>query len=173
MDDFGAWLNFFIIPVSLITGLLTIYGYFKLTRSIQLKVSETWLDKDHVIFNIVIVNSSKLRIKKEYIKFQVLEYDLNEKKGLSEWVPFKCGAIREDEGPKEGLIEWTEPQEILKTTDYLYANDSVRVDRMYALKNNNSLLHVGLQFKSESWKILRKFANGDQWTTTLITKNLI
>ena len=164
-----TWTNVSTILVPLTTiagGLIYVFVFNRVSLALHLRINATWIDSTKVILRFEVENRSRVSLKPKSIKLQILEYPINKRNSLSEWVPFSPDRIHAGEDP----LQWNIPVKIFETTKCAYPNDSLAVDRLHSISSKNNLLHVGLQIEAKSirlfprWKI---FGN-DQWTTTAI-----
>jgi hypothetical protein len=154
--------------VALLAAIFYVYLSWQLTPSLKLRILPRWIDKTRVILRIEIENASRLRVKKEQIMFQILEYPENQTT-LSEWAPFTIGDLVKGQEPSR----WKDPTEIFNTTVHFFANEILSTEILYTLEDQSAILHVALQFRSKpplSWLRLNIFGHKEQWTATVILK---
>lgn len=161
------------LVIIIIGSLLTIFIYFNFAPVIDLNIIPTWCDENNVdlVIRYEIENKSKVRVVKPEILTQLLIYDINMYKTLSEFVPFKQSFIAEREKP----IEWSEPNQILTKTKRIYPGEKKIVERFYKIEQNAVAIHIGLNIKMEFgfWGkfVTRKKEDWSQTTTRFIIKS--
>ena len=153
------------ILAMIIAGYIAVFVYFSFAPVVRLSIESEWIKKDYLKIVLEVENMSKIRMRKDFILFQILEHDIKETKFLSEWVPFEKDSI------KESIKHWKEPENIFETTRYFYPNDRIKAERLYHFPEN-SIIHVGLQVKAKLnifGRIASKIGNQPlRWTTTRI-----
>ena len=148
---------------------LSIYFTLRFMPVLEIITNTYWLQskEDSFILKIDLVNKSKVRLKKEIVSLQILEYDFEKTKLLSEWVPFKENKIIASEKP----LQWNNPVEILTTTDKIEASEKISVERLIKY-DPEKIYHIGIQFCARfNWfeKIINRFyKKNERWTSTII-----
>ena len=160
--------DFFQLIALLLAPAIAIFLFFKLARYIQLRITWRWvkIDKTKVALRFEIENKSVIRIKKRKILIQVLEYPIAKYTTFSEWVPFEENKYEYGEEP----LDWKQPTEICKSTEFLYPKEVLIVERLYTLAEMNNFLHAGIQFIAAP-SLIRPFESGKalgalRWTAT-------
>ena len=150
----------------LLGAFLFAFVFLQFSPTLHLRILPTWIDHQQVILRIEVENRSRVRVKKEFVRLQVLEYPVDGQTSLSEWVPFTVEATIQGEQPPF----WKDPTEIFTSTRFVYPGELLSIERLYKLNNQNSFLHVGLRFKSKSISHIFRFkvlGRAEQWTSTV------
>lgn len=135
--------KFLILFISLATTLWTIFVTHKYAPNARLNLSYKLSANDFIVLIIEVENLSNVRIDKEHVKLQILKYRPTEISKISEWVPFK----QDDIIPNEEPIEWSDPIDILKTTEGIYPSERKHVERLIKIPPEDIIFHIGLQVK--------------------------
>jgi hypothetical protein len=156
----------------LIGGVAGIFIFFQLAPILALRILPTWADekKEHVVIRFEIENKSRVRINRPKIRLQVIEQKVPSSGAISEWVPFKKEAARQNEQP----VEWREPIEISETTARMYPSEVIVIERLYQCPQASLILHAALQVevKLGLWGriVTRKTQDWRQTTTCFVVK---
>lgn len=156
----------------LVGALLALFVFSQLSPALQLRVIPRRHNSGGIVLRCEIENKAKVRVKKQRVRLQVLEYPRSKKKSLSEWVPFSTDRIL----PTEEPIEWQDPAVIFKPTRYIFPGETMAIERLYMPSNKGVFLHVGLQFVSSSlfpWLRFRLLGHAESWTTTLFVDETV
>ena len=170
-------------------GLLIGYlGYFvsvlvflDWSPKIRLRILPSWINKSQrqFVLRLEIENSSRVPLIKRKCELQILEHSMSKQLRLSEFVPMK--KERYDKClPNEKPREWLEPQQVFETTRFLYPGELIHVERLENIPDEDTYLHVALQFEAHIplpsrlglrfWGILRLKPDSktESWTTTAV-----
>lgn len=149
-----------------LTGMTALFVHYKFSPAMQLRLQARWIDAERIILHIEVENKSRVVVKKNCVKLQILEYPAG-KKSLTEWVPFETDKVHTGEDSEF----WRDPVELFQSNHRLYPGEILAIDRMECLSAKDRLFHVGLQFKSKSSISFIRFrflGHNEQWTTTAI-----
>jgi hypothetical protein len=148
---------------------LAMFVFLQFAPLVNLRIIHRWAGDDSrwVILRLEVENVSRVRIRKQHIRLQILEYELLNDKSLSEWVPFEEEKVCASEPP----IEWKDPKEVFKTTVSIDPNEVLSVERLHYCPQNR-VTKVGLQLRidpSVFGSFVARVRRWDQqWTTTAI-----
>jgi hypothetical protein len=67
------------VSALLVGAFLFVFVFLQLSATLQLRIIARWIDAKRVILKFEIENKSKVRVKKEFVRLQMLEYDRNNK----------------------------------------------------------------------------------------------
>jgi hypothetical protein len=157
------------VLVLLAGGCLAVFVFLHFAPVLALRIQPTWPHNDPrwVILRIEVENKSRVRVYKQSIYLQVLEYEIPEGGSLSEWVPFEERATV----PSERPISWHEPVEILTSTTGIDPGEVLVVERLHYCPPG-TVLHVGLQARARLGLIGRIATQvggwNQRWTTTRV-----
>jgi hypothetical protein len=123
---------------------LAVFVFSRLAPVLNLRIIPSWAgDKSRwVILRLEVENKSRVRIHKQSICLQVLEYRVPAGTSFSEWVPFEEEAIVASEQP----LQWSEPIEVFKSTLTIDPNEVLAIERLHYCPPD-TLLKVGLQVR--------------------------
>lgn len=146
-----------------------IFIFLQISPKVELRILPRWVDPElgRFVLRLEIENTSRVRVKKEVVRLQMLPYSETRQLRLSEWVPFSKESIRKGEEPEK----YYDPVEVFGSTLYLYPGEKISVERLECSPDSDKFLHIGLQFRARvllRWLIIRVFSKGEQWTTTAI-----
>ena len=158
-------------------GYILVFVFLQFHPNMILNIVTEWADKEKTILlvKIEIKNISKVWCRKNKVLIQFLEYPTNFKTELSEWVPFEEKNILYNEQP----IIYSNPKEILTSTEFWYPGDIVKIERAYKCQHGRTY-KIGLQLIANIsllGRISKRFRKGkwkrqEQWTTTKIICNI-
>jgi hypothetical protein len=119
--------------------------FFVLAPQIRLQLSHRWMDGNATVgvLTIQVTNTSKVRIRKDSLRLQMLFYPIARMATLTDWVPFS------KDSTVESTDRWRNPQEICEQTKYVYPGETMTVEHPLVFEDCHSVGHVGLQFRAE------------------------
>jgi hypothetical protein len=163
--------------VSLVNVIFAAFLFVRIKHGLfpvlQLKIELSELADDAsgkprmILIRLIAENKSDVyaKLRRGQSRLQILEHQatlLDETHALSEWVPFAEDRINEGEPPKQ----WAEPLQVVRTTDYIEAGESIRVDFLYRPSAPGVAVHCGFQVLTEPRKIPFLHDPTDSFTTT-------
>ena len=152
-----------------VLGTISWYILSKLIPSVEIRIIPGWVNERDglLILRIEIANHSLVRIRKQHLWLQCLEKSYPESGRLSEWVPF----TRNEINPNEKPIQWNDPIEIFKSTNWLNPGAVINIERLHQF-NPNNVLHLAVKFIARPGfierYILRMHPPTTSWTATAI-----
>jgi len=108
------------------------------------------------------VSKVRARLKRKGAHLQLLDYEVAEKRILSEWVPFERKDIRLNEPP----LKWEEPAVVLETK-FLKPGQIISVDVLYEPSASADAVHCGFQVKVKSVLARLLYWHSLSFTTTV------
>jgi hypothetical protein len=160
--------NIFEIAAILLGAIFALQVYRLFSPVILLEIKPEWIDKKAGLLkiNLQLENKSRVKAHKKVVYFQYLEYTVENRKTLSEWVPMHNNSIIPGEEPNY----WRDPIEIFKSTLTLYPGEVCSVDYLCTCPPGK-LLHILLQYRTRVTLPMRIGASADSWATTRIISN--
>jgi hypothetical protein len=165
--------------VALIGAVVAVFIFLDLSPRIRLRLLPATVDQERrrYVLRMEIENVSKVAISQNLHKgclLQMLEHSIDAHRNMSEFVPFSRETY-EKRPSAERAKEWREPVPVFESTRLLYPGDLVIIERLLTIPDDQTFLHVGLQFHGEIGRITR-LALGiqsmltaeptERWTTT-------
>lgn len=137
----------FQVVVYVVGAFVAMYLYVEFSPKIELGISPRWPSGDAgpCILTITIANRSRVMVKKEDIRLQILFYNMAQLPKLSEWVPFNKSAVIQGEEP----IVWRDPVRICQTTEYIHPGEAIVIERPLVFDVSNTVAHAGLKFSTK------------------------
>jgi len=171
-----VWTEIIGLAGNLITSLALLVGagfavvvFLQFAPVLNLRIIPSWAgDKSRwVTLKLEIENKSRVRIRKQSVYLQILQYQVPAGRALSEWVPFEEEAIIASEQP----LQWSEPIEVFNNTEIIDPGEVLAIERLHYCPPD-ALLKVGLQVRVKMG-IVGRIATRvrgwhHQWTSTCI-----
>lgn len=149
------------IAVSLIAGFVALRLFGVLSPCVILNTDVTDTDGDAVVVRIEVSNVSRVTIRKSKVLFVI------------RWIQADDVALGSagHEGVISEWVDFSSAEEILVSTETLYAGETIIVERAYRT-NDARFIQTGLQFFSATTRFQRRvmfiWPRTLRWTTTRI-----
>ena len=155
-----------------IGGVFAIFVYSQFAPVLNLRIISSWADEnmEYLKLKFEMENKSRVQVNSPLARIQILEHELRETNSISEWVPFRKGAIHPNEAP----IVWREPVRVLESTERIYPGESISIERLLHCSQDKTIIHIGFQVELELsflGKIITgRFKSWRQTTTGFMVK---